>query len=106
MGELRTRRATAKAFSCVQPMSPSEAGPPDTKAFLFLAGTLLVTVDREPTPQARVRLTATDKQHRQQWAHVHCATHRIAEQYFAALGTSEALAWWACFFPELPPTGR
>lgn len=83
-------------------MTLPETAAPDTKAFLFLAGTLTVTVEREAAPQGLVRLTATLKNHSKQWARIHWASSQLAESYFAAMGIPEAVAWWRNFHPEPP----
>lgn len=83
-------------------MTPPNPTAPDTKAFLFLAGTLTVTVEREAAPEGLVRLTATRKDRSKQWARVHWASAQLAESYFAALGVPEAVAWWRSLHPEQP----
>ena len=76
---------------------------PDAKAFLFLAGTLVVALHEGPDALAAgIRLTATFKDRSTQSAHIHCSNRRTAEIYFDALGIPEAAAWWNCFYPGPP----
>ena len=81
-------------------MTPPNRCVPDAKAFLFLAGTLVVALHEGADAAAGgIRLTATFKDRRTQSAHIHCTSRRTAEGYFAALGMPEAAAWWGCFHP-------